>query len=60
MEPRLGILRQRRRRGATAIEYALISFLIGATLLVTIRALGISVTSVYDEVEDEVTNATGS
>ncbi len=60
MEPRLGSLSRRRRRGATAIEYALISFLIGATLLVSIRALGVSVTNVYEDVEDEVTNATGN
>jgi Flp pilus assembly pilin Flp len=60
MESRLGSLRKRRPRGATAIEYALVRFLVGAPLLVTIRALGVSVTGVYEEVENEITNATGS
>lgn len=60
MERRLGNLKRNTRQGATAIEYALISFLIGATLLVVIQALGVSITGLYDEVEQEVSNATGS
>ena len=60
MERGLGPLGRRHRRGATAIEYAMVSFLVGATLLVTIRALGVSVSDVYTTVDQEVSDATGS
>lgn len=38
----------------------MVSFLVGATLLVTIRALGVSVSDVYTTVDQEVSDATGS
>ena len=58
MERGLELVDRRQRRGATSIEYALIAFLIGASLVVVFQALGGSVTNLYGDIETEVSDAT--
>jgi Flp pilus assembly pilin Flp len=60
MERGLDHLKRRARRGSTAIEYALLAVLMGAGIIVAFQQLGQSVQTVFEDVEEEVSNATGS
>ena len=48
----------RDEEGATAVEYGLMVALIAAVIIVTVTALGVSLTEVFSDVSDAVSGAT--
>jgi len=43
--------------GATAIEYALLAALIGVGIITAAKALGLSITNLFDDVKGELNGA---
>lgn len=53
-------LRDRRERGATAVEYGLMVALIAGAIMVTVGLLGTQLNTLFENVKTALTNATPS